>query len=252
MDGMRGLNPSLSGSAGKQTATTESPEQLLDVFKAAALSVTKLYKTSALAEAKARTDGYQDCLDDLLAFLDKENLGLSDGEGWRIRRWATERLDGRETAYQGTESEEEVERNEPVTAPAPPADTVRTSTPVPQPPSQVRAESAPATLPIDEPPTPHFVVPSQENFTFQSSHQYPNIATLDLSDSRTHDNGSTPATRSSKGRLNGSGLRPGGRSSNHLGRGAGNKRKMDFNELFGGCLGGKDPFGNGGKRSRHA
>jgi hypothetical protein len=80
MDGMRGLNT--ASSAGKQTVTTESPEQLLDVFKAAALSVTKLYKTSALAEAKARTDGYQDCIDDLLAFLDKGNIGLSDGEGW--------------------------------------------------------------------------------------------------------------------------------------------------------------------------
>jgi hypothetical protein len=248
MDTMRGIHSALPGAAGKQTATTESPEQLLDVFKAAALSVTKLYKTSALAEARARTDGYQECLDDLLAFLDKENIGLSDGEGWRIRRWATERLDGREATYQGTESEEEPEKAEPI----PTVEAVRTNITAQQQPSQPRAESAPVTSsPADDTP-PHFVVPTQENFTFQSSHQYPNIATLDLSDTRPHENSSTPASRGTKPRLNGSNSRPGARSSNHLGRGAGNKRKMDFNELFGGCLGGKDPFGNGGKRSRHA
>lgn len=250
MDAMRGIHSSTSGAGGKQTATTESPEQLLDVFKAAALSVTKLYKTSALAEAKARTDGYQECLDDLLAFLDKENIGLSDGEGWRIRRWATERLDGREATYQGTESEEEPEKIDPTPAPAPAVDVVRTSASTPQQFTQTRAESAPVTSsPADDAPT-HFIVPSQENFTFQSSHQYPNIATLDLSDSRPHDSSSTP--RGNKSRPNGLNTRPGARSSTHLGRGAGNKRKMDFNELFGGCLGGKDPFGSGSKRSRHA
>jgi hypothetical protein len=246
MDTMRGVR---SSSAGKQIGTTETPEQLLDVFKAAALSVTKLYKTSAAAEARARADGYQDCLDDLLTLLDKENIGLSDGEGWRIRRWATERLDGREAVSQGTESEEEPEKTEP----APTSDSLRAIAVPQQQLGQPRAESAPvASSPVNDtpPPPPHFVVPSQDNFTFQSSHQYPNIATLDLSDTRPHDNSSGPTSRTAKSRLNGS-HRPGARSSNLLGRGAGSKRKMDINELFGGCLGGKDPFGNGGKRSRH-
>jgi hypothetical protein len=251
MDGMRGLNT--ASSAGKQTVTTESPEQLLDVFKAAALSVTKLYKTSALAEAKARTDGYQDCIDDLLAFLDKGNIGLSDGEGWRVRRWATERLDGREATSQGTESEEEPEKADPT----PTNEGTRTNPGTSQ--SQLlqpqvvppRAGSAPANTSTANDPVPHFVVPTQETFTFQSSHQYPNIATLDLSDSRPHDGNPTSSTRPPKSRLNSSGMRSGGRTANHLGRGAGNKRKMDFNELFGGCFNGKDPFGNGGKRSRH-
>ncbi|KKF94944.1 hypothetical protein CFO_g2723 [Ceratocystis platani] len=58
--------------------SVDSPEQLLDAFRAAALSVTKLYKTSASAQNKARLDGYQDCLEDLLAFLDRENIGLGD------------------------------------------------------------------------------------------------------------------------------------------------------------------------------
>ncbi|UKZ52020.1 hypothetical protein TrVGV298_005787 [Trichoderma virens] len=105
------------GAVGKQAAQYDSPEQLLDVFKAAALSVTKLYKTSAKAEARARADGYQECLDDLLMFLDKENIGLDDGEGWRIRRWATERLDGRDAGHQSAESEDEVDKGERNTSP---------------------------------------------------------------------------------------------------------------------------------------
>src|SRR5699024_9868937 len=41
-----------------------------------------------------RQAGYQEAIEDLLQFLDRENLGLGDGEGWSVRRWATERLDG--------------------------------------------------------------------------------------------------------------------------------------------------------------
>lgn len=74
----------------RRTATT--PDLLSD-FRAAALSVTNLYKTAASAQVKARAAGYQDALDDILAFLDRENLGLMDGEGWRVRQWATGRLE---------------------------------------------------------------------------------------------------------------------------------------------------------------
>ncbi|CRK12044.1 hypothetical protein BN1723_017262, partial [Verticillium longisporum] len=43
MDSMRSLNTSLPGSSGqKQTAQNDSPEQLLDAFKAAALSIYRL------------------------------------------------------------------------------------------------------------------------------------------------------------------------------------------------------------------
>lgn len=244
MDSTRGSN-SHHAAAGKQTAQIEPSEQLLDVFKAAALSVTKLYKTSAMMETRARSEGYQECLDDLLTFLDKENLGLRDGEGWRIRAWATERLDGRDTALQNTESDDEAERRDRTNSP----ELTRTST-EPQMPAQQRTTEAPTSnvTPIVEEP-PRIVVPTQENFTFQSSHPYPNIATLDLSDARTHDGSALHASRSSKGRLNGS--KSGSRTSGHLGRGAGAKRRWDFDDFFGGCLGGKDPFGGGGKRSRH-
>lgn len=233
---------------GKQT---ETPEQLLDVFKQAALSVTKLYKTSALVESRARADGYQECLDDLLAFLDKGNLGLKDGEGWSIRRWATERLDGREPGSHTTESEDENERVERTSSP----EVTRTSV-EPQPVNPKRTESpAPNVVSIPEriPEEPMaIVVPSQDNFTFQSSHPYPNIATLDLSDSRARDGSSHPSGRSSKSRLSGHNSKSGPRGAGHLGKGAGTKRRWDFDDFFGGCLGGKEPFGNGGKRSRHA
>ncbi|KAF5656969.1 hypothetical protein FHETE_10686 [Fusarium heterosporum] len=243
MEPMRGL----SGATGKQPAQQESPEQLLDVFKAAALSVTKLYKISAAGQSKARADGYQDCLDDLLQFLDKGGMGLGDGEGWKIRKWATERLDGRESSSMNTESEDEAEKAETASSP----ELSRTSVP-PQPASQIRTDSAPPSIhPIVEEPTP-ILVPTQDNFTFQSSHPYPNIGTLDLSDSRPHDDPSAP-TRPSKTRMTGGSSRAYQRGPGHLVQRAGNKRKLNFDEIFDlGSLNGKDPFGNGGKRGRHA
>lgn len=240
---MRGINASGSG---KQPAQTETPEQLLDVFKAAALSVTKLYKTSALAQSKARSNGYQDCLDDLLAFLDREDIGLSDGEGWRIRRWATERLDGRESNAQNFDSEDEVEKND--TAPTP--ELPRTSG-SPQIATQVRNESPLSTAAsIAEEPTP-FIVPTQEHFNFQSTHPYPNIGNLALSDSRPLDGSSITTSRPSKARHNNS-SRSGARPTTLPGQRAGSKRKLNFDEIFDiDSLCGKDPFGNGSKRSRY-
>ncbi|KAK2593310.1 hypothetical protein QQS21_008992 [Conoideocrella luteorostrata] len=233
-----------NGSTGKQTSPNEAPEQLLDVFKAAALSVTKLYKTSALAESRARTDGYQECLEDLLLFLDKENLGLKDGEGWSIRKWATERLDGRDAGPQNTESEDETERAERTASPEITRKSVEPQVTVPK----IAESPAPNVISIPEEPM-SIVVPSQDQFTFQSSHPYPNIGTLDLSDSRSRDIQSLSSGRSTKSRLHGHNSKSGSRG--HLGKGAGTKRRWDFDDFFDGCLGGKDPFGNGGKRSRH-
>ncbi|CAK7227161.1 hypothetical protein SEUCBS140593_006484 [Sporothrix eucalyptigena] len=83
-----------------------NPEELLDVFKAAALSVTKLYKTSAAVQSKARIEGYQDCLEDLLSVLEKGDVDVRT-----IRRWAVERLDGREPILPTIESEDEAEKS---------------------------------------------------------------------------------------------------------------------------------------------
>ncbi|KAI1355217.1 hypothetical protein F5Y01DRAFT_271191 [Xylaria sp. FL0043] len=256
MDAMRGSSPS------KAALSADSPEQLLDSFKAAALSVTKLYKTSVAAQAKSRSDGYQDCLDDLLLFLDRRNIGLGDGEGWQVRKWATERLDSRDSAPQVTDDEEEVDKAEMASSPEPQRSAVATQ------PSQNDASSPASHLSVvvepivEEPQT--ITVPTQENFTFQSSHPYPqesylNIANLDLSDSmKTNDNtnqGPSTTSMSHPARLRKDKRHPRPRNSTtaHLGRGAGQKRSINFAELFdvGGLNFGKDMSGREGKRSRH-
>lgn len=100
MDSMRSLNTSLPSS----TPRPQPPEQLLQSFKAAALSVTNLYKNAVCEQAQARQAGYQEAVEDLLHFLDRENLGLDDGEGWKVRQWATEKCDG--TASQSGDEDE--------------------------------------------------------------------------------------------------------------------------------------------------
>lgn len=75
----------LSTSLPRPQPTSDS---LLDEFKNAALSVTTLYKAANKATAAARVAGYQECLADLLGFLES-NEGMCDAEG--IKRWALER-----------------------------------------------------------------------------------------------------------------------------------------------------------------
>jgi len=242
--------------------SADSPE-LLDAFKAAALSVTKLYKTSATAQAKSRSDGYQDCLEDLLVYLDKEGLGSTHGEGWKIRKWVNERMEGRETSSPALESEDEAEKSDGLeiqtsgTNLPSSAATIGNEPPIGSG-ATPATTTATATFPAS-PTTNHssdFVVPTQDNFTFQSQLAYPyeahlNLANLDLSDSR----GQEPSPRSATTTPN---LRPtirrnGSRASSRtpLGRVAGQKRKVNLAEIFDlGSLGyGKDMFG-GGKRGR--
>jgi hypothetical protein len=99
------------------------------------------------------------------------------------------------------------------------------------------------------------VVPTQDNFNFQASYPYPHdealrLANLNLSDSQNISPSNTRTTPRSGRNRNG---RTGGRTS--LGRGAGQKRKVNLAEIFDlGSLehgNGKDMFG-GGKRSRFA
>lgn len=261
MDALRGSSPAKNG------AGCESPEQLLDSFKAAALSVTKLYKTSVAAQTKARADGYQDCLDDLLAFLDKSNIGVSDGEGWLIRKWATERLDGRDISPQTVESEDEVEKPEPASSPEIHHSGNQTHLSAMRNEPHLQTESAPASIhqsTINSPAGEQQMisVPTQDSFTFRASHPYPqepylNLENLDLSDStRTNDGASpgssaVPIAHPTRSRTNKRGPRP--RPTNHLGKGAGQKRTINFAELFnvGDIPFGKDMFGREGKRSRH-
>ncbi|OJD11205.1 hypothetical protein AJ78_07981 [Emergomyces pasteurianus Ep9510] len=111
MDSMRSLNTSLPVSSPRPNHA-QPPEQLLQAFKTAALSVTNLYKTAVSDQANARQIGYQEALEDLRAFLDKEKIGLSDGEGSKVRCWMTERIDGTATAAGTTSMDSDDERGE--------------------------------------------------------------------------------------------------------------------------------------------
>ncbi|KLJ13815.1 hypothetical protein EMPG_11269 [Blastomyces silverae] len=106
MDSMRSLNTSLPVSSPRPNHA-QPPEQLLQAFKTAALSVTNLYKTAVSDQANARQIGYQEALEDLRAFLDREKIGLSDGEGSKVRCWVTERIDGTAAATASMDSDDE-------------------------------------------------------------------------------------------------------------------------------------------------
>jgi hypothetical protein len=277
MDSMRSLNTSLPGATPTKQQMGEPSEQLLTAFKAAALSVTNLYKSAAADQGRARAEGYQDALDELLAFLDKEDIGLSDGEGWRIRRWATERLDGRDSISQHMESDDEnsekpergsspiLQRSQSATRLSSAARPARTASPA-------RTESAPPTIitPITE-EAPVNLVPPQSTFTFRSSLSYPQDADIILADLEIADNAraqshdgsvtahaSNPAssgitiTRPSRTRHNNHSTRITSRNTTSIGRGAGQKRKINFGEFFDIGNLGKDGFGGGGKRGRFA
>ncbi|KAL8645028.1 MAG: hypothetical protein Q9210_006939 [Variospora velana] len=278
MDSMRSLNTSLPRSP-KRTSTR--PPELLQAFKTAALSVTNLYKTAATNEARARQHGYQEALDDILAFLDKEKLGLGDGEGWKVRRWATERLDGNTTAAAaGSESDDdgrgETEKRARSSSPVVvPEKVVNHETPSRQRPhlgstSPVRVTSAPHMDPL---PTsvPTSIPQPPEIFSFRSAHPYPQdtdmMTSTDSSSATTTQPGgiqSITPTPTPSVRLE---VLPRGSRTPHrhtgrhntrattamtrrsLGSGAGSKRRFDFNDYFdlGGGMGdGRDSPGGGG------
>lgn len=275
---MRSLNTSLPRSP-KQT-TTQPPEQLLQAFKTAALSVTNLYKTAASNETRARQAGYQDALDDILSFLDKEKLGLGDGEGWQVRKWATERLDGSTTGIAGSESDDDRAETEkrarsssPIVQDKSSHDTTLRSRQQKGSSSPIRVTSAP---PIPQPPT-SVPTPAPEIFSFRSSHAYPqdmDMAPPDpspnsVSQHELQNMASIPVPASAAVRVdvlprgpkpphrnnNNHSIRHNTRAASSLGRkslgaGAGSKRRFDFTDYFGlGDLGdGRDGLGGGGSK----
>ena len=274
MDSMRSLNTSLPRSPRR----SEPPEQLLQAFKTAALSVTNLYKTAASDQARARTEGYQEALCDILQFLDKEDLGLQDGEGWRVRRWATEKLDGRSPPVStGNDSEDdrrEGRRQARSSSPVLQRGELLRSRQASTPTSPVRTTSTASqtSAPVQQPSGN----PSRADiFSFTSSHPYPQdieMQPLEVTNSNTSQPESNPSTSSSTStptvrvEVVPRGARTPHRSGNHpgrhgsrntnttrsLGAGAGTKRRIQFGDYFDiGNLGdGRDPFDKGGKRGR--
>ncbi|KAF3388635.1 hypothetical protein F1880_004301 [Penicillium rolfsii] len=175
MDSMRSLNTSLP----KSTPRPQPSEQLLQSFKAAALSVTNLYKNAVCEQVQARAAGYQEAIEDLLHFLDRENLGLGDGEGWKVRQWATEKCDG--TASQTSDEEDRVD-SEKLDRSATP-NIARKEPPTAEPTSQQPA--TPAAVPRPETTTPapqpqEANVPSPTVFTFTAGPTFPQCQELDM------------------------------------------------------------------------
>ncbi|KAK4694118.1 hypothetical protein P7C71_g3412, partial [Lecanoromycetidae sp. Uapishka_2] len=273
MDSMRSLNTSLPRSP-RMRRSNPPPEQLIQSFKSAALSVTNLYKTAAADQARAREAGYQDALDDVLAFLDRENLGLGDGEGWKVRKWATERLDGSPVTHAGSDSDEDrgetVKRarssSPPRTVPQeaePPRQVSRSTSPV-------RTASAPTVPPAASQQSPG-PVQGPEIFSFRSVYPYPQELDMQISEAsnttpqsdlslqgqiapqnpavrfEVHPRGSRTPHRSTRHNNRSTGV------TRSLGTGAGSKRNFRAGDFFDfGNLGdGKDTPGGGGKRGRY-
>ena len=283
---MRSLNTSLPRSPRRRSA--QPPEQLLQAFRTAALSVTNLYKTAASDQTRARRDGYQDALDDILAFLDKENLGLGDGEGWKVRRWATERLDGSPPVAAGSESDDDRGDTEKRARSSSPNAQPKTNHDVLQaqpslvptsPERTTSAPPAPTTVSLfQQPQNPN--PPAPEIFSFRSSHGYPqdiDMQSLDSTGTQQITSETQPSstipTPTVRVEVIPRGSRTPHRNSNQsnrhntraatamtrrsLGSGAGTKRRVDFNEYFDlgnfgdnrdGSGGAGD--GRGGKRGR--
>ncbi|KAL9137256.1 MAG: hypothetical protein Q9175_001538 [Cornicularia normoerica] len=272
MDSMRSLNTSLPRSPRRKRANPP-PEQLLQSFKSAALSVTNLYKTAAADQTRSREAGYQDALDDLLSFLDQQNLGLDDGEGWKIRQWATERLDGSPPPHVGSDSDDdrgETAKRARSSSPVAQRTTVQEVEQSRQPSrstSPVRAASVPMAPPaISQPQSSSFHAP--EVFSFRSAHPYPHDVDMQAPDTTSNTSPQPEPLPSPAVRVEvlPRGTRTPHRGANHqhrhgvrstagarsLGSGAGSKRRSTFGDYFDlGSLGdGKDGRDGGGKRGR--
>ncbi|KAI4136980.1 MAG: hypothetical protein L6R39_007532, partial [Caloplaca ligustica] len=228
-----------------------------------------------------------EALNDILAFLDKENLGLQDGEGWKVRRWATERLDGSTAGVAaGSESDDDTRGDTEKRA--------RSSSPViprkasqepqqppqhPRSPSHIRVTSAPP-IPQAQTSVPNSLptpIPPPEIFSFRAAHPYPQD--IDMASTDTSAAGAsqpeiqpvTPIPTSTPAAVRVEVVPRGSRtphrnvthptrhtraataiSRRSLGSGAGSKRRFDLNEYFDlGNLGdGRDSPGGGGGSKR--
>lgn len=263
---MRSLNTSLPSS----TPRPQPPEQLLQSFKAAALSVTNLYKNAVCEQAQAKQAGYQEAIEDLLLFLDRENLGLGDGEGWKVRQWATEKCDGTSSQTGDEDERGDGDKRDRSSTPA----TARKEAPTSEPPTRQPPTSVPPSTPRTETttttPTPQSHSQLQETvtaspavFTFTAGPTFPQYQDLDM-DTQSSDNSTPPSQdeapvsvsmmpRNSRqshrhNNLPRSNARPTPREPPAS---IGSKRKFTFPDFFdlSGMASGKDMFG-GGKRGR--
>lgn len=246
MDSMRSLNTSLP----KSTPQSQPPEQLLQSFKSAALSVTTLYKNAVCEQAQAKQAGYQEAIEDLLQFLDKEDLGLGDGEGWKVRQWATERSDALGAP---ASDDEDPERRARSSSPMAARKEPREQTTPPQPPrsaSPPKNERAASS-------TVHHDTNKPAIFTFSAGPTYPQEQDVEMNPNHTstpsHDeHGVSVSVVPRNSRHHHRHTRTNPRSTTlESPAGIGSKRKFTLPDFFdlSGMNNSRDMFG-GGKRGR--
>ena len=250
MDSMRSLNTSLPST---HPSRAPPPQQLLAAFKSAALSVTHLYKSAVTDQSSSRAAGYQDALEDILRFLDTENLGLQDGEGWQVRQWLTERYDG--TANQA-QAESDGEKNEVGShnqLESPPVVEETREAPEPEP----QVDSSMKEVPAEVASTG---VEPQSVFKFTAGGSSPRIEEVPSS-SPSHQEPSSPPPIKVEfvNRVQRTPHRRGGQRHNtrtqirELTSTAGTKRKMQFPDFFDiSNVGSGEGSGGGNKRTRMA
>ncbi|OAL52801.1 hypothetical protein IQ07DRAFT_677628 [Pyrenochaeta sp. DS3sAY3a] len=233
MDSMRSLNTSLP-------KTRRQPD-VHQSFRTAALNVTNLYK-SALADLdNARTDGYQEALEDLLNFLDKENIGVGDGEGWRIRQWATERFEGTQPKQSGSDSDEDylddkrARSSSPVMERNLSPERIRTAEPVTEPLS--RSDSAPPPVHMEATTAEADMSPLHHVFQFSAPQTYPSNSNVDntTADISAAARRAFPSPRRQSNRSSRNLQRSAAQNLFQLGSGAGQKRRLmqDFFNIDG-------------------
>jgi hypothetical protein len=96
MDSMNSLQGSLPLSASRRN-------NVLAPFRETACSLTALFKTAQNEIDRAYADGARSALEQLLSGMDRENLGLEEGEGWRVRQMVM-------GLYEGLQADEGVGR----------------------------------------------------------------------------------------------------------------------------------------------
>lgn len=250
---MRSLNKSLP--------KTKRQPDVHQSFRTAALNVTNLYKTALADLERVRSDGYQEALDELLAFLDKENMGMTDSEGRRIRQWATERLDRAVPRHVTSDSEEDyldekrARSSSPVMGRNPSPEESRTNEPAAD--VTHMSDSVPPTIRMEATTTEEDISPLHHVFEFSSPQAYPSgpaadNAAIDMTASARR---AFPTSRRSSNRSSSRNLqRSAAQNLFQLGGGAGQKRRLmqdffnvdGFNDRRDGSAGGA----GGPKRGR--
>ncbi|KAG8529461.1 uncharacterized protein KY384_006098 [Bacidia gigantensis] len=245
MESMKSLNNSLPSQSQKK-GSGQKQEDLLQVFKSAALSVTNLYRTAEANDTRSRQAGYQEALDELLTFLDRENIGLDDGEGWKIRRWATARLDDQPARRTSSDSEEEKQESMGRAATPPQAKSTRSNVVESGQPRQAPEQSPSRELTTPPVEAVNNSQPLSDVFTFRSMHPYPidtempspGSMKIELSSAEPRIQAQSPQPIAvnvlPRGSKTPRGTRHAQRSvpGRGLGSGAGSKRKVTFDDFF--------------------